>query len=41
MDYLLLTIAFLGEIRNFLAFHSLLVKGIIGGIVFFWILDKA
>ena len=41
MDYLLLTLAFLGEIRDFLAFHSLLIKGIIGGIVFFWVLDKA
>jgi hypothetical protein len=41
MDYLPLIIAFLGEIRDFLTFHSLLIKGIIGGIVFFWVLDKA
>ena len=38
MDYLPLPIAFLGEIRDFLTFHSLLI---IGGIVFFWVLDKA
>ncbi len=41
MDYLLLTIVFLGEIRDYLTFHSLLIKGIIGGIVFFWVLDRA
>jgi hypothetical protein len=41
MDYLLLTIASLGEIRDFLTFHSFLLKGIIGGIVFCWVLEKA
>jgi hypothetical protein len=38
MDYLLLPFAWLGEIRDFLTFHSLLI---IGGIVFFLVLDKA
>ena len=41
MDYLLLTIGFLGEIRDYLTFHALLIKGIIGGIVLFWVLDRA
>jgi hypothetical protein len=41
MDHLLSSFAFLGDIKDFFAFHSLLIQGIIGGIVFFWVLDKA
>jgi hypothetical protein len=41
MDYSIVTIAFLDETRDFVIFHSLLVNGIIGGIVFLGILDKA
>jgi len=42
MDSWLLTKEFLGLIRDLITFHTLLlIKGIIGGIVFFWVLKKA
>lgn len=41
MDSWLLIHAFWGPVRDLITFHSLLIKGIIGGTLFFWVLNKA
>ncbi len=42
MDYWTITHMFLGGFRDLLTFHTLLlIKGVIGGILLYWVISKA